>query len=258
MFFASCPARGTDPVCARLCRVCAVGTPAALRAARRDDARGRAVSASGQRRSEEVPVSATRRARALELAVLGHLADTPLHGYELRKRLDHAPDAPRTVSYGSLYPCLQRMRRAGLVAADPGPAAAGRRPRIVYRLTDAGADRLRRLLADTAPATADDECFGVHFTLFARTRAEIRLRVLDGRRARLLDRLGRLRARLADPPADPYLHELHRHRADALADEVGWLDTLIAAERRRSAGGGADAAVPVQRGGAPPNGHRRH
>ena len=40
----------------------------------------------------------------LELAVLGLLHESPLHGYELRKRLNLLLGWARLLSYGSLYP----------------------------------------------------------------------------------------------------------------------------------------------------------
>ncbi|MFC3997890.1 PadR family transcriptional regulator [Nocardiopsis sediminis] len=172
----------------------------------------------------------THRARVLELAVLGHLAAAPMHGYELRKRLDCELGPFRTFSFGSLYPCLKEMLRAGYVsAAAGGRAPSGSRPRIVYRLTGDGTERLHRLLADSAPAADDDECFGVHFTLLGRVPPEVRLRVLAARRTRLLERLACLRERLAGSPGplDPYVHEFNRHRAEALENEIGWLEALI-------------------------------
>jgi len=175
------------------------------------------------------------RARVLELAVLGYLAAAPMHGYELRKRLHSELGAFHAFSYGSLYPCLKAMRSDGLVspsAAGEGSAARGRRSRIVYRLTERGRGRLRDLLSESTPAANDDECFGVHFTLFGRTRSEVRLRILDGRRARLLERLSDLRTCLGEQSRDPYTVEPNRHRAAALESEVDWLDGLIRQERR--------------------------
>ncbi|MBV2364072.1 PadR family transcriptional regulator [Streptomonospora nanhaiensis] len=202
-----------------------------------------------------------RRARVLELAVLGHLAGAPMHGYELRKRLNSELGAFHAFSYGSLYPCLKEMVREGLVVSSHCGGAGGRRSRIVYRLTDSGRDRLGDLLAESTPAATDDECFGVHFTLFGRTRTEVRLRILDGRRARLQERLADLRELLADPRQDPYTVELHRHRAEALESEVGWLDDLIRRERRCAEHApAADATIsgnaPLREGGPPPTGSR--
>src|SRR5439155_13894310 len=43
---------------------------------------------------------------SLDLAVLGHLKEGSMHGYELRKRLAFTLGPLYAVSYGSLYPCL--------------------------------------------------------------------------------------------------------------------------------------------------------
>ena len=47
----------------------------------------------------------------LEIAVLGLLNESPMHGYELRKRLATLLGAFRAFSYGSLYPTLRRLVR---------------------------------------------------------------------------------------------------------------------------------------------------
>lgn len=64
----------------------------------------------------------------LELAILGLLLESPMHGYELRKRLTGLLGAFRAFSYGSLYPALRRMQLAGVIAEDAaprGPRCAG-------------------------------------------------------------------------------------------------------------------------------------
>ena len=92
------------------------------------------------------------RSGVLELAVLGLLNGTPMHGYELRKRLYTVLGAFRALSYGSLYPCLHELQAAGLITEDepepPAPAGtararAGRRSLKVYRLTADGKERLQ-------------------------------------------------------------------------------------------------------------------
>ena len=81
-----------------------------------------------------------KRAETIELAVLGLLHESPMHGYELRKRLNLMLGWGRLLSYGSLYPGLKKMLRAGWIQEHTFPAAnpASRRPRIVYQLTEAG------------------------------------------------------------------------------------------------------------------------
>ena len=51
----------------------------------------------------------------LELAILGLLKEQPLHGYELKKRLGDTLGFLWGVSYGSLYPALRRLERAGAI-----------------------------------------------------------------------------------------------------------------------------------------------
>src|SRR5437016_11712077 len=94
-------------------------------------------AANQQRRATSVM---SRRSGVLELAVLGLLHESPLHGYELRKRVNALLGPLRAISYGSLYPCLKEMTAAGLIAADEtaSEAGAGRRSRIVYKLTAEG------------------------------------------------------------------------------------------------------------------------
>ncbi|GAA3732956.1 PadR family transcriptional regulator [Salinactinospora qingdaonensis] len=197
------------------------------------------------------------RARVLELAVLGALNEAPLHGYELRKHLNGELGAFRAFSYGSLYPCLRDLLRRGLVrevTGDP-PSGRGRRSRIVYQLTPSGKAWLERLLAEPGPATLDDACFGVHFSLFCHTSSDVRLRILEGRRKRMQERLEWLRERVRTAAArgDDYGIELHRHGAESVEREMYWLDDLIVRERGRAGQAEMEGSATLQaRPGAPP------
>ncbi|WP_113701893.1 PadR family transcriptional regulator [Nonomuraea lactucae] len=176
--------------------------------------------------------------RVLELAVLGSLHETPLHGYELRKRLNALLGMFRAFSYGSLYPCLRSLLRQGLIAEEQ-PAATtivGGRSKIVYKLTAEGKERLQELLTQAGPSAWEDESFGVHFAFFRHTEAEVRLRILEGRRSRLEERLDSVRTALARTRErlDSYTLELQRHGLESVEREVRWLNELIATERRAS------------------------
>ena len=150
-----------------------------------------------------------QRSGVLELAVLGLLHENPMHGYELRKRLNAVLGAFRAFGYGSLYPCLKQLLAEGLIAEEPPPGTAkpvGRRSKIVYRLTADGKERLQELLAESGPAAWEDDGFGVHFAFFGLTRADVRLRILEGRRSRLEERRESFRAAVRDPPLSiPFL-----------------------------------------------------
>src|SRR5260221_10954144 len=135
-----------------------------------------------------------QRSAVLELAVLGLLHETPMHGYELRKRLNSVLGAFRAFGYGSLYPGLKELLRQGLIAeevpAAPAKSLAGRRSKIVYRLTAEGKERLQDLLGQAGPAAWEDDGFGVHFAFFGLTPADIRMRILQGRPTRPEKRVG--------------------------------------------------------------------
>ncbi len=201
---------------------------------------------------------AGQRTGVLEVAGLGILHETPMHGYELRKRLNSLLGAFRAFGYGSLYPALKDLLGKGLIAeetvADPGRPAdrPTRRSKIVYRLTADGKERLNDLLAQSGPASWEDDGFGVHFAFFGLTQADIRMRILEGRRSRLEERLEGFRAAATRTRerVDSYTLELQRHGLESVEREVRWLNELIASERQSGARPGARPGDTRESGGA--------
>ena len=188
----------------------------------------------------------------LEFAILGLLHEAPMHGYELRKRLCDMLGTLRTFSYGSLYPTLRRLLRSGLIveeappAADPDDRTArtwGKRAKRVYKLTGEGKERFAEMLADAGPQAYDDDGFGVHMAFFSRTPAEVRMRILEGRRRRVEERREGLRSSVAraGEQIDRYTRELHRLGLEHSEREVRWLNELIATERQQGTSSGSDA-----------------
>ncbi|MEV1048342.1 helix-turn-helix transcriptional regulator [Streptomyces sp. NPDC049916] len=212
----------------------------------------------------------SRRSGILEFAVLGLLRESPMHGYELRKRLNTSLGIFRAFSYGTLYPCLKTLVANGWlteepvgVPADAASASAssltGRRAKIVYRLTAEGKEHFEELLSHTGPDTWEDEHFAARFAFFGQTEREVRMRVLEGRRSRLEERLEKMRASLARTRErlDDYTLELQRHGMESVEREVRWLNELIESERsgqdrRRSApGDSAQQDTSGETGGLP-------
>ncbi|GAB1512082.1 PadR family transcriptional regulator [Actinophytocola sp. KF-1] len=176
----------------------------------------------------------------LEFAILGLLHEAPMHGYELRKRLFDMLGTLRAFSYGSLYPTLRRLLKAGLIVEDDEKEqdatarAWGKRAKRVYKLTAEGKERFAEMLADVGPQAYDDEGFGVHMAFFSRTPAEVRMRILEGRRRRVEERREGLRSSMAraGEQIDRYTRELHRLGLEHSEREVRWLNELIATEQR--------------------------
>lgn len=202
------------------------------------------------------------RSEVLSTAILGLLNDAPLHGYELRKRLNLLLGSFRALSYGSLYPALKNLAAAGLIRGTdthdaPPHALSGKRARIVYELTAEGKDHLQAILASDGPAAWEDEGFDVRFALFSLTDPETRIRILEGRRSRLTERLEEVRqsAARARGKVDEYTLELQRHGLEQVEREVLWLDDLIENERgrrhARKPRGNQSVAVETAEGTAP-------
>jgi DNA-binding PadR family transcriptional regulator len=179
---------------------------------------------------------AGKRSGVLEFAVLGLLHEAPMHGYELRKRLGAVLGPFHAISYGSLYPALKDLVARGLIVEDAASstglatsALTGRRARIAYTLTADGKEHFAALVGAAGPEAWEDERFGVHFAFFARTGSEVRLRILEGRRSRLEERVATLRAAMlrTRERLDDYTLELQQHGLEGVEREVRWLGDLI-------------------------------
>jgi hypothetical protein len=108
----------------------------------------------------------------------------------------------------------------------------------VYKLTAEGKEHFAELLGDAGPQTWDDEGFGVHLAFFSRTPADVRMRILEGRRRRVEERREGLRAAVAraEEKIDRYTRELHRLGLESSEREVRWLNELIAHEQAEQRG----------------------
>ena len=138
------------------------------------------------------PVS--KRTDVLELAVLGLLHESPLHGYELRKRLNTLLGNFRAFSYGSLYPCLKGLLAQGLITEERSTGRCDQ-PSIQDRLQ---ADGRRQGALPGAAGPVRSAVLGGRelrgaLRVLRPDRAEVRMRILEGRRSRLEERLDNVR-----------------------------------------------------------------
>lgn len=189
-----------------------------------------------------------KRSAALELAILGVLAETPQHGYELRRRLISVLGLFSTISYGALYPTLKNLVARGLLIEqdDVGTGKYPKRTRITYVLTPEGVAHFNSLVSDSGPGAWDDDTFAIRMSLFGQTEVNTRIHILQGRRSRLEDRLDNLQTNLSKgrERLDSYTLELQQHGLEALEREVRWLNELISREQtgRAATNGGSESA----------------
>src|SRR6476661_5086595 len=77
----------------------------------------------------------------LDLLVLQTLVFGPRHGHGIAMAIQESSQDVLLVDHGSLYPSLQRLERAKLIAAEWGTSDNNRRARF-YNLTRKGRARL--------------------------------------------------------------------------------------------------------------------
>jgi DNA-binding PadR family transcriptional regulator len=183
---------------------------------------------AGPRGEEEM----RSRSESLEFALLGLLSQSPLHGYELRKRMSAIFGPFRALSFSVLYPQLRRMMEAGLI--DASEADTSRRSRIVYVITTKGKKRFETLAETVSPDTWEDEGFEIRFAFFGPTSTKNRVRILEGRHRRLKEKAEILRGELEKSPVgiDKYLEEWRRHSLESAQREIDWLEDMIKTERK--------------------------
>jgi DNA-binding PadR family transcriptional regulator len=177
------------------------------------------------------------RAESLEFALLGLLSQGPLHGYELRKRMSAIYGPFRALSFSVLYPQLRKMLVAELIKESFTDAGGlSRRSRIVYELTQKGKDKFAQLMQSASPDTFEDEGFEVRFAFFGPTPKTNRVRILEGRHRKLVEKAELVRKDLAKIPEgiDTYLVEWRRHLLESAEREIAWLEKMIKTERKNS------------------------
>ena len=199
----------------------------------------------------------------LDMAILGLLEERDLHGYEIRRQLRDHLGLLANVSFGSIYPALTRLEKAGAVVATEGqatttspptgslsgelavlrsrrhPGGRGRRGKKVYRITGAGRQLFAELLADGGSAD-DARSFSLRLAFARHLAPQARLSLLERRRALLVQRLGDAESARTD--LDPYARSVVQHTADGIVRDISWLDRLIESERSNLATAGTEPA----------------
>jgi DNA-binding PadR family transcriptional regulator len=198
----------------------------------------------------------------LELAILGLLEDSEMHGYEIRRRLRDELGVFSNVSFGSLYPALGRLEKQGAVEAAAEPETAtrptvpmtgslsgeraalrslranagrGRRARRVYKITETGRRHFADLLGAEGSGGDEARSFGLRLAFARYLPPQARLRMFERRRAQLAERLSASQAVAGGASRlDPYARSLVEHTTEATEREISWLERLIDAERSSS------------------------
>jgi len=193
--------------------------------------------------------------RMLDIAILGLLMDRDHHGYEIRTQVRDRLAVSANISFGSIYPALNRLERRGFVEAVvpreargnalstgslSGERASlralrttsgiGRRSRKVYRITEHGREEFVSLLAD--PATLDDSRnFSLRMALAKYLTPSLRVTLLERRRTDLVERRAEMLTGSRNEQLDTYARSVMAHAAKGVELDLEWIDTLLSTER---------------------------
>lgn len=98
------------------------------------------------------------RKGVLEIAVLAQLAGREMYGFEIVSSLEANPQL--SISAGTVYPLLSRLKKAGLIASVWRESPVGP-PRKYYTLTEDGSRELSGMTASWRDFSAElDQLLG--------------------------------------------------------------------------------------------------
>lgn len=166
---------------------------------------------------------------SLRYLILGMLEEAPLHGYELKHKIETTFGEVWPVSFGQLYPTLHRMAGERLIirSIEPGKKTLDK---TVYRITDRGTTAFREWLSDIPKESRfrfRDE-FTVLFYFLRKLPKEQVVDALTRQRRSVESRAKaydlRFESRTED---DYYVRSIIRKGSILLHAELSWLDDLL-------------------------------
>lgn len=173
----------------------------------------------------------------VQLVILGLLREGPLHGYEIKQRVEERMGDWTSIAFGSIYYALSRLAGEGLIEAAATEQEGGRPSRTVYRITAAGRAHFLRLLREVW-AEVERQYYTVDVALFfadALPRGEVE-GYLEGRIAHLREAVAYLEehrdAELADERVPRRAGMIFEHTLVHLWAEIAWTENLLDRVRR--------------------------
>jgi DNA-binding PadR family transcriptional regulator len=172
-------------------------------------------------------VYATMVGMVLEIFVLSVLRTGPVHGYELKRRVQRPSFT--LLSNNSLYPMLRRFESDGIVTKTV-EAQEGKPSKNVYAITDRGRAHLTELLRNLpVSVAANEEEFLVRLSFFPELPVDSRLDVLAARTAVLDARhaqVATLVEETDDSPRREWQNLVMKRVLEVTDNERRWIATL--------------------------------
>jgi len=180
-----------------------------------------------------------------ELFILSKLLHRPMHGYLIQAILNAAVGPFRRVSWGTLYPLMKKLEKAGFIAAVD-EAEDDPRGRKRYRTTQAGRKRFFELIGARGEYDADSpDLFSLRVGCFGHLDLDARLSVLKDYRNYLGQVLAHAQAMTSRVESESSLPSEERrfallaieHKKAVTESEFRWIDSLLERPKRLAASG---------------------
>jgi DNA-binding PadR family transcriptional regulator len=175
-----------------------------------------------------------------ELFILSKLLHRPMHGYLIQAILNSAVGPFRKVSWGTLYPLIKKLQKAGYIAAvdETVDDARGKKR---YRTTKAGRERFLALIHSYGEYDADSpDLFSLKVGCFGHLDVNARISVLKDHRNYLRLVIAHCQAMMSRVESENNLPpEEHRfallaleHKKAVTKSEMRWIDCLLGRPER--------------------------
>lgn len=89
------------------------------------------------------------KSRKIDMVILGLLEHEDLSGYDIKKRIDNGISFFWKGSFGSIYPSLNAMEKAGLIIKAGDQENVNKRAKYLYSITEHGKKHLITWLEDS-------------------------------------------------------------------------------------------------------------
>ena len=165
-----------------------------------------------------------------DILILVMLANEPMHGYEIKKRVELVLGGSVALNNKVLYPTLKRFEELGAVGREV-VRQEGKPDRHLYSITDHGRELMQMLLQDASPDVLRNNVeFLVRVSLFNLLEPEARLEILSTR-AEIVRKgvahLQEMRKLARERNADTFAEEVITFNEQRDLHELAWIQALM-------------------------------
>ncbi|MBA2679356.1 MAG: PadR family transcriptional regulator [Ktedonobacteraceae bacterium] len=170
-----------------------------------------------------------------DILILVMLANNPMHGYEIKKRVEIVLGGSVTLNNKVLYPTLKRFEEMEAVRREV-VRQEGKPDRHLYSLTDHGRELIQMLLQDASPdVLRNDSEFLVRVSLFNLVEPEVRLEILSTRAEivrKSIAHLQEMKMLAHERNADTFAEEVITFNEQQELHELTWIEALMQKARQ--------------------------